>query len=54
MRIKGDLFLFLYKFKKIFDCENRERIKGDMFIFMVYCLFWSKVFYMFVIYMYVK
>lgn len=35
MRTNGDFFSFSYKFKKIVDCENRERIKGDMSIFMV-------------------
>lgn len=49
MRTNGDLFSFSYKFKKILDCENRERIKGDMSIFMVHRLFWSKAFYMSVI-----
>lgn len=44
-------FHFLYKFKKILDCENRERIKGDMSIFMVHRLFWSKAFYMSVIFL---
>lgn len=43
-------FHFLYKFK-ILDCENRERIKGDMSIFMVHRLFWSKAFYMSVIFL---
>lgn len=51
MRTKGDLFSFSYKFKKILDCENRERIKGDMSIFMVHRLFWSKAFYMSVIFL---
>lgn len=51
MRTNGDLFSFSYKFKKILDCENRERIKGDMSIFMVHRLLWSKAcsFYMSVI-----
>lgn len=51
MRTNGDLFSFSYKFKKILDCENRERIKGDMSIFMVHRLFWSKAFYMSVIFL---
>lgn len=36
MRTNGDFFSFSYKFKKIVDCENRERIKGVMSIFMVH------------------
>lgn len=35
MRTNGDFFSFSYKFEKIVDCENRERIKGGMSIFIV-------------------